>query len=252
MAISRYAAVVFRNLADAATLVASSQLGTAPASRVQEEPVARRWRSTAAPAYLVFDLGSSTALDTFAAVGLTASTVRVRVSDDNTFATAAYDSTATASDQDRRHAIFARDGAASGRYVRFDFTHASLAYVEAGRVVFGVRSTFAYNFSPGSAETPVDRSEVDETRGGQDIVNPRAGYRRFDLAFDRVSAADRHGFVADMLRENGVRKGVLLLTDPGGGQLNRDSLYGRIADMPAISRGQSDTYQMNLAIKELL
>lgn len=80
------AAIAYRNLADAGTITASSAEAEMPVSRLQNEHVGKRWRSSAEPAWFVCDLLSHASFDTLALLGLSAgatSTIRVRVSSDN-------------------------------------------------------------------------------------------------------------------------------------------------------------------------
>lgn len=80
------AAIAYRNLADAGTLSASTAESAMPVSRLQNEHVGKRWRSTAEPAWLLCDLLSHASIDTIALLGVTAgatSSIRVRVSADN-------------------------------------------------------------------------------------------------------------------------------------------------------------------------
>ena len=76
------AAIAYRNLADAGTVSASSEEAAMPASRLQNEHVGKRWRSTAEPAAAICDLGETQAIDTIALLGMTAgatSSVRARL-----------------------------------------------------------------------------------------------------------------------------------------------------------------------------
>lgn len=80
------AAVAITNLADSGTWSASSEEALMPVSRLQNEHVGKRWRSTAAPAWAMCDLLSHVSFDTLALLGMTAgagASVRARVSSDN-------------------------------------------------------------------------------------------------------------------------------------------------------------------------
>lgn len=80
------AAIVTANLADAGTWTALTAASLMPASRLKNEHVGKRWRSTAEPDAVYCDLGSQKTFDTLGLFGLTGSsamTVRAKVSHDN-------------------------------------------------------------------------------------------------------------------------------------------------------------------------
>jgi hypothetical protein len=247
------AAVVYNNLADAATVLASSQVVLAPAVNVQNEHVARKWRSITAADHLIADFGSLVSIDTVAAIGLTAATMRVRLStvDSSGAAGDAYDGGTDAVDQNYRAGIELLPSAVSARYLRVDFASGG-SYCEVGRLVAGVRSRFTYNFAYGWGRSWIDPSIRTKTRGGQTQISPETSYRTLDLNFEWLATADRHGFVEAIDRDNGLKTDVLFITDEDSASLARDSLWGLVAEMTPVSQPYFGMFTKQLRIEERL
>ncbi|MGE0290343.1 MAG: hypothetical protein AB7I42_24835 [Bradyrhizobium sp.] len=248
------AAVLHDNLADDAAVLAGTQVVTTPATMVQNEHVARKWRSRLSSDYLLFDFGASTAIDTVAAIGLTATTCRVRLStaDSSGAAGDAWDTGVVAVDQGYLQVIALGEATASGRYLRIDLVNAAGDYVECGRVAAGVRSTFTYNFAFGWGRAWVDPSLRTKTRGGQTQISREENYRTLELPFEIVSTDDRHGFVETMDRVNGLSTDVLFVTDDGSANLARDSVWGLVADVSPVTQPFFDTFAKTYRIEERL
>lgn len=249
---NRNAAVLFRNLADAATITASSQIADAPISNVKTEHIVTKWRSTTAIAWMMLDFGSAISLDTLAAVGLTADYVRIRASNNGGDASEGevYDSGWMAVDPLFWQAIAVAGSMLSARYVLIDLESADGAYVECGRVVAGVRSTFHYNMAYGFEVAYPDPSGITETAGLQDIIDPLPVYRTMAPTFEWVSEADAKGFLRTVAMENGTKKDVLFLSDPGGNDLAHDTLWGRLTASMALVHALPDIRSTRLSIKE--
>lgn len=247
------ASVLYRNLVDAATALASSQIVLAPVSNVQNEHVARKWRSITPADSIVVDFGASVSIDTVAAMGLTATTMRVRLSTaDSSGATGdAFDSGVDPVDQNYLQSVVLLPSAVSARYLRIDLASGG-DYVEMGRLVAGVRSAFTYNFGFGWGRTWVDPSIRTKTRGGQTQISPEQSYRTLDLSFEWVSEADRYGFVETIDRDNGLKTDVLFITDENSSNLARDSVWGLLADITPVTQPFFDIYAKQYRIEERL
>lgn len=248
------AALLYRNLADEATIAVSSQLATAAGSLVQNEHVARKWRSESSGDWLLADLGALVSLDTVAVMGLTATQYRVRLSSsDPTGAAGDIRDTGTLSvDQAYLQAIALLDVPASARYLRVDLTNAGGAYVEAGRLVAGLRNLFEINFSFDWSIGYVDPSIATKTRGGQTQVSREQSYRQVSLSFDFMRQTDRYGFVEEADRLNGIKDDVLLILDEDSTALPRDSIWGRVVDLSPVSQPFFDIYSKQYRIEERL
>lgn len=252
------AAIAWVNVADAGLLFASTQELTMPVQLVQNEHVARRWRSLSAPASLVVDLLAASAIDTVALMGLTMGangTARVRVStlDATGAAGDAFDGAVTPVDPDYGTHVEIIPAPVTGRYVRIDLADPDGAYVEAGRLFVGTRTVFAYNHVYGWSRGWTDRSTNTKTRGGQTQVLRDNSFRSFDLTFDFVTEAQRDAMIEAIDRDNGMHTDVLLIRDPDADNLARESLWGLVSDLTAVTQPTFfDVYSKQLKIEERL
>jgi len=247
------AAVLFENLADLASVIAGSQVITTPAANVQNEHVARKWRSRISSDYLLFDFGASTAIDTVAAIGLTATTARFRLStaDASGAAGDAWDTGTAAVSQAYLQAIAVRAASVAGRYLRIDLAGTG-DFVECGRVAAGVRGRFSRNFAYGWGRAWADPSLRTKTRGGQTQIGRETYYRTLELPFEVISPVDRQGFVETMDRVNGASTDVLFMTDDESSELARDSVWGLAADVSPVVQPYFETFSKTYRIEERL
>ncbi len=251
------AAILNVNVTAGAAVSTSSQELTMPALNLLDMHVQRRWRSKFSGDLVVLDLGSLTLMDTIGVFGMTMSvtgTIRVRIStaDSSGVAGDLYDSGVVTVDNRYNAFIGLLPSVVLGRYIRFDLSDPASTYVEAGRVVAGVRSAFTYNFGYGWQKGYVDRSIRTETRGGQTLVWRDNAYRSLDLTFEFVTEDQRNGLVEDIDRLNGLRDDVLFIVDPSSPNLARDSIWGLMSDLTTVSNPFFQIYSKNYKIKERL
>lgn len=249
MAISYQAAILLVNKADTATIIASSQVAEAPVSRVKSPHIVTKWRSSAEPASLLLDFGEPVSIDTVAAIGLTATAARCRVSNNSDGSEPLYDSEEGPVDQTFNQAVWLIETPVTARYVLIELVHASLEYCEAGRVVAGERETFHFNFVRGFTVRYPDPSRVEESAGGQTIIDPRPSYRVMEPTFDFVSEEDAAGFIRSV-NMSGVKSDVLFISKPAGGDLAHDTIWGLNRAEPAIVQVQDDIYSVKYTIQE--
>lgn len=236
------AALLYENLADVGAISASGAVASMPASLLLNPHIQKRWRCLGASAYFVCDLGASQAPDVIALLGLTlgaSGTVRLRVStDDATGAegdsldTGVLTSSSAYFDPDYGAFIYVGD-AAEGRYIRFDLADAGAAYLEAGRLVAGVRTAFETNYSQASSRGWQDPSRKTKTEGGQTLVQRRPKFRLFDFGFDFVTQWASLVEVVD--RRCGTTEDVMLIENPESDNLPRDCVWGQVADLTPIA-----------------
>lgn len=242
--------ILYVNIADDATITASSAIASAPADTVQDPHVLRRWRGRLGDTeYLLADLGSSQSFDTIALLGLayldadsveqifdSSGTTRIRVSsvDGTGDAGDVYDSGVLSGQVSSSYGQLIKLFTASpisGRYVKIDLTRASATALMAGRLVIGMRESFLYNFSYGWTFGYSDLSRRRKSAGGQTFVERDDRYRVLTLNFDFVDQDDRYGFVHEIDRINGISRDVLFVLNPESSTLDRDSIWGLIQDM---------------------
>lgn len=246
------AAVLYDNLADRAAVSASTSLILAPPERVQDVHVARRWRSLTAADHLVMDFGAAVSMDTVAALGLSATSARLRLSSVDQEEGDLFDSGAGDASQPHRQAVWLLPAPVSARFARIDFVNAGGAFVEAGRIVAGLRSAFEINFDYGWGFSYGDLSKKARTRGGQTQVNRDDRYRMLDLTFSLISKADRYEIVDTIDRINGLSTDVLFVADPDSDDLARDTIWGLITETTPVIQPYFDRFSKTYRIEERL
>lgn len=253
MAIPRRPAIVYSNLADAATVTASSQLADAAAAMVQQQDVAVQWLAAGTAASITFDHGADIALDSFSLHGCTGDTARVRVAlaADPTFAAPAFDSGVTAIDSHYLQATWLREAAATGRYVKYDLA-GSGPRVGIGRAVHGVRSTFSAGMAFGAGvQHADDMTRRERTPSRQTRIAPERTFRVYTAPFEFMSAADRDGFVETIAR-GGLKSDLLFIASPWatGAQLVRDTIFGLPTEAMSIMQAVFGVYSFTLTTEE--
>lgn len=249
------ACIAYDNLADAATITASSAEVAAPVSNLQQSHVVRQWIGMGAGSdYLIADLGSLQSLDSIALIGVDADTGRVRVSSvDSSGATGdLYDSGSVAVSAAYRQIVSLLSAAVSGRYVRIDLTRTSGDPVQAGRLFVGLRTQFSINYSFDWGKGWVDPSIRTRTAGGQTQVFDRTAYRTVDVVFGFLSRTQRYGIVEDIDRNCGLKRDVLLIEDPDSDNLARDTIWGLASELTPVVQPQLDTFSKQYKIEERL
>ena len=196
------AAVLYDNLADIGTVTASSWIAAAPPATVQNAHVSRRWKgSNGSAEHLLLTWDSEQLVDTIALLGLAViaadggertmsetASCRLRLSsaDLTGLAGDVYDSGTVSG------GIRAAYGAlvellavpVAARAVRIDLAEAGVEAVMAGRLVAGLRSVFAVNFSYGWSFGYLDLSCKSRSAGGLTFVDRQDRYRVLDLRFE--------------------------------------------------------------------
>lgn len=141
----------------------------------------------------------------------------------------------------------------SGRRVLFNPTDSAASYVEAGRLVIGLREAFTYNFVPGAAAGWNDRSRREKSAGGQTLIFPDGKFRSFEINFDWVTEAQREALWDTLGRVNGNSKDVLLMLDTASDSLPRDSIWGLVTSpIRTAFTGIADIYTAPLSVEERL
>lgn len=261
------AAILITNLADDGTVSASSEVSGMAAELLITSPHVTddRWRSTSGTADLTIDLGSDVSIDTIVLLGLTvgaSATIRLRVSTSaggstsgdliDTGALSAYPSSAYF-DPDYGMFVYPAAAEVSGRYVRLDLVDGAADYVEAGRIVVGVREEYDYNFVPGAQFDWVDPSASRKSRGGQTLVWERPAFRRAVLQFDWVSNSQRWDLIERLGRVNGVHDDVLVILDPSATNLPQRTIWGSVRDQsPASFSAVPDIHAKQITVEERL
>lgn len=256
------AAILATNLADSATLGASSSVADMGVGLLISSPHVwdDKWRSSAAGyGWVQADLGSNTALDTVALFGLNlsdAATIRVRVSTEAGGGSSGdlhdetYDVGDAEFDPDLGAFVLPLAAPVSGRYVLIDLTDASLAYVEAGRLVIGLREALTINFPPGAAIGWTDPSVAERSRGRQTQIWQRPAFRTATIPLPWVASAQRWGLLETIGRVNGVRDDILLMLDPASDNIPQWSIWGRATVAAPAFTAIADYFGSQMTIEE--
>ena len=259
------ASLLIDNLADRATLSASSSAPLTPPSILQNPHIARKTRFGAVTGqHVVADFGSPVALDTAAMFGLNLSatgTARVRASlaDSSGISGDAYDSGDLTGEVDPAYGALINLAAApyTARYLRIDLSDASLDVLEAGRLVAGARTMTSINYAFGWTRRWIDRSRRTESRGGQTYVDADNGYRTASVVFEALNEDERNGIIEQMDRVNGARLDILLILKSDSDNLGRDSIWGLVDEVSEVTQpqgwiGGSPIFQKPIRIRERL
>jgi hypothetical protein len=248
------ACIAYENLADGATVAASTQELLLPAVNLQNPHVARKWRSLLSTASVVFTLAEAAEIDTVAMFGISAETIRVRLSatDPSGVMGEVYDSGTQAVDETFSSFVVLMAAPASALYVLVDLATTSEDFVEAGRAFIGTRHQFGVNHEFNWSRGRVDRSVRAKSRGGQTQVSPDDGFRQVQVTFGFLTAAEASGLVDTIDRVNGLHTDVLLILDPDSVNLPRDSYWGLIAEDADVINPKSGVFSKTYKIEARL
>ncbi len=252
------AALLYRNLADSAVLSAGSSSSRLPPALLQDPQLGVVWRSAlgTSATWLLADLGAARSIDTVVLLNsnLSASAtrrLRLSTSDATGAAGDVHDSgTGLAGIDPDYGAFFAlRPAPVTCRYVRLDLADASLDWLEAGRLIIGRRWQPERNFRTGWARGVIDASEVTETRGGDEWIEERPSRRLMSIELPALTQAEyrEHGV---QIEAGGIKRDILLISDPDSDNLGRDSIWGRPSSAPVFGNAFLQHWSWPLEIVE--
>jgi hypothetical protein len=248
------ALISYNNLADSASLTASSQSLLLPVSNIQNPHVVRRWRGNDGTTdFFVADFGALTSIDTVAVLGITGTQIRIRVSSVDSTGAAGdiFDGGSVSVDQNYLSSICLITSVVTGRYLRVDISTTG-AFVEAGRLFAGLKTKFSYNYTAGWKRTWVDPSTRTKTLSGQTQIFQRPSYRTYDVSFDFITQSDRDGFVEAIDMVNSLKTDVLFVSNPASANLSRDSVWGLMTTLTPVIQPSVATYTKEYQIEERL
>lgn len=257
------------NLFDNATVTTSTAAANLPATNLQQEDVARKWRGTGGTTdSITATWPADQTADTFALMGvgnkdlaitaaerfLATGTVRLQLTTNGGSLGDVYDSTVTAGVVDPLygyaiHLLTSK----TFRSAKWTLAQAGASYIEAGREFVGVRSHFDYNCALGPQRTVVDPSTKKKTDGGQTKIRIRPSYRTQSFNMEWVTQAQAWSVIEAMDLANGAHKDVLMLFDPTSSNLGRDSIWGLVDKIdPVIIPGGFDSASGMLRSRQYL
>lgn len=252
----------WRNLADAAVLVASSEVSTLPGANVQQPHLSQQWQTVTGvkAATLLLDLQTSMSCAVMALLGTnltTASTIRLRGSDsDPTGVTGEkYDSgtitpAGIKSGYGNGYLSFT---AAAARYWLINISDATVAdNLEVGRLVLGPKWTPTQSQGFGWSVTPKDPSRVSKSYGGQSFPDVRPQVRVIQFTLEFMTADEMYGNAFAIARENGVVTDVLAINDTASSWLAEQAVWGLAQASEPLENYELGLFRQRFTIEERL
>jgi len=242
------------NRVDAASITASSELSTLPATNVTQIWKSRVWRATGcASEWIKFDFGAAAAVRAFVLVGhnlTAAATIKIQANATDVWTSPSIDQVVTyhaanlvylwTTDQPYRfwRVTLADPGNPNG-------------YVEAGRIFLGQTTTPDRNYASWARE-PVDPTVITRSYDGAESFDRRTAYDALTFEFEKVLATAFDALAAAV----GLKTYFFIIADyesilrtDGRHDLTR---YVRLEELPAFAYGHRDRDDVTLKVVEAL
>ncbi|WP_193317538.1 hypothetical protein [Janthinobacterium violaceinigrum] len=126
-------------------------------------------------------------------------------------------------------------------------------YIEAARLVAGAYWSPERNASYGAGITPVDTSSQYRNGAGSQKVERGARYRKLSLTLDHMTPLDR-AELWRIVRGNGLSLPLFVSLYPDSDDVELEQthqVYGRLANLAAITTPSFQAYATNIEIEEL-
>lgn len=250
--------LVYRNLADAATVTADDEVTTLPAAFLQQPQLGQVWRTPDATtsSAVVVDLGASTTISAVALLNVNLSAAgdaRIKLSDTNGTGDAdVHDSGALSPagvDPFYKALIYVLASDLAARWVRIELDDDSLDYLEAGRVVVGPAWRMAHGHSrAGHERFGVDDSLVDRSLDGSSWVESLPVRRGIRANFEGVTVAEQRLHLDALARVAGRHSDVLLCLDHEASNIGQESFWGLMPAAPVMRQRGFETWAASLEI----
>lgn len=255
-----------------------------PAENVQQMQLYKSYvANSSASAYMEFDFGSAKIVDTVAVIShnldQSTGTIRVRVGNDNTFATTEYDSGTVSAwptveefgylawGEFHWGGILSGDAvvdytisffkvlsqAVQARYMRIDLANGD-ANIEIGRVFAGpsYRPTNSMKF--GWDIRWVDDSKISKSLNGNTFVDERPRYRRLSFTLPALARGEAfHNLFNHLDRRRGVAKDIIVIPQPSDeSTFITENIYGRMLNLNPIENRGPSYYDRTIQVEELI
>jgi len=252
----------YNNLIDNATLSGGSWNGALPLSYVKNRYLSKVARSTnalAASTLIDIDLGSATAVQAFGAIrtniSASGATYRLRGSNVSNFASGVYDSGTVSANAQTPDLIVGLPASVTARYWRLEITDTANAagYVQIGRLFIGPALAPADNYSKGAELGYQSRTGVQQSLGGVDHFDIRAGRRLFAFALDWLTEAEAHDQALELQRLCDIHGEVLLIRDPADTTYNQQRHFlGRLQQLSPLKNPYLTIHQAGFEVLEIV
>lgn len=253
--------LLWDNKGDGATVTAASQIATLPGSNVQQPHLSRKWHTAGGvkSSNIIFDMGAavSCALGALLGTNLTAAaTVQWRASTADPAVTTSLlidTGVVNAGAKAGYGASYKTWGSVSARYWRADIADTTVAdNLQIGRAVLGPIWTPSVNMELDWHVTALDRSQVEDSYGGQSYADARPQKRVLHFALDFMEEAEMYTNAFAMARASGVVKDILAIPDISGSFLPEQSVWGLLAASEPLRNPRLGLYRQQFTVKERL
>jgi hypothetical protein len=252
----------YNNMIDAATLSGGSWEATLPLANLKSRylsKVARSANDDAASTLINIDLGSAKPVQAFGAIktniSASGATYRLRLGNDNTFATSLYDSGTVSANAQSPDLVLGLASAVTARYGRLEIVDTSNAagYVQIGRLFLGPALAPADNYSKGAELGYQSRTSVQQSLGGVDHFDVRPGRRLFEFALDWLTEAEAFNQALELQRICDIHGEVLLIRDPADTTYNQKRHFlGRMEQLSPIKNPYLTNHQAGFRVLEII
>jgi len=221
--------------------------------------VARSSNALAASTLIDIDLGGAKAVQAFGAIrtniSASGASYRLRGSTVSNFATSVYDSGTVSANAQTPDLIIGLPSAINARYWRLEITDTANAagYVQIGRLFIGPALAPADNYSKGAELGYQSRTGVQQSLGGVDHFDIRAGRRLFAFALDWLTEAEAHDQALELQRICDVHGEVLLIRDPSDTTYNQQRHFlGRLQQLSPLKNPYLTIHQAGFEVLEIV
>jgi hypothetical protein len=110
----------------------------------------------------------------------------------------------------------------------------------------------AANQNYGWSVTPIDRSDIAESYGGQEYADERPQRRQVQFVLDWLSKAEAFDNALAMARANGIVRDVLAVNDIADSHLSEQAVWGRLAALEPIFHRHKNYWSQKFTVRERL
>jgi hypothetical protein len=241
-------ALAWRNLFDDAVITASSAAPMTPASTLQQEDVARKWRGiSGATESITATWDTDQTADTFSLMGvgdkvvstgafLQTGTVRLQLTSAGGATGDIYGPAAVAGVVDPKYGYSVHLlSSKTFRSATWTLAQAGADYIEAGRGFVGVLTEID-GVAMGAARTVVDPSTKKKTDGNLMKIRRLPGYRTQEFELGWLTEALRWSLVEEIDYAVGAHGDLLIVYDLASPNLGRDTIWGPLDKVERVIR----------------
>jgi len=253
-----------QNLSDSAsTIIAGSQVSSLPIENVQNNPVAKIWRTSNSNSdHILINMGSQVSIRIVALLGtnLTSSaTIRIRADNSDTTATtgAILDTGVVDANIDDNYntLYYVLNSDTTAQYWRIDLADNILSVLEVGRLFMGPAFFPDTKAQFGWTLNYKDSSSISQSLGNQTFIDPRNKERMLAFTLSFLSESEAYDTIFELQRRIGQSENILVMMNENEtDSLRRSqySIYGLINQTGQVIHRTIGVFQTKFQIKERL